>query len=184
MKVFEKIKIQFKKLNLRRENVIAFIITTGLAIIFLVDNNYLHNTVLGILLIVSLILFLASLTVVFAFAGKIVIQALFDVSVGLSLLIFLGQSYCGPSVIRTDMGNSALKLLVLFGLGYVAYDFYSKMKKAIKDYREKLKLNELKKEEKIFYFITATFFVFVVAFIIFVYQIISPIILGLCIYKQ
>ncbi len=184
MKVLEKIKIQFRKLNLKRENVTAFIIITGLAIIFLIDNNYLHNTVSGVLFVVSMILFLASLTIVFAFAGKIVIKALFDVSVGLSLLIFLGQSYCSLSVIRTDTGNSALKLLVLFGLGYVAYNFYLKIKEAVKYYREKLKLNEFKKEGKIFYFITATFFIFVVVFIIFVYQIISPIILGLCVYKH
>ena len=115
-------------------------------------------------------------------AGHSVMKVLFTVSAtGLSLLIFLAQSYCSvPTILRTQSGDAALMSLVGFGILYIGHEFFQSLRKEISS---KLKiLNEVKSQEKP-WFITIPYGLFIGLFIWQIVQVVVPIINSLCVYK-
>lgn len=124
---------------------------------------------------------LVILTFVMFLAGSIVIKSLFKVSVGLSLLIYLAQSYCAPEVARTTPGDAALKALIILGLSFVMYDFLTKIYKKFNEHSQKFKENgnwDWRGRTMI-----GLLLFFTGSLVLMVYQVLGPIILGLCVYK-
>ncbi len=171
-----------KKLNLTREKVLIFI--TSALVAFLISNNVWHlqdflNYSGPILLWTSLFIIVCFLIVL---AGLVVIKSLFKVGAGLSLIIFLAQSYCSPGVVQTTSGKQALAGLIFLGLSYIIYDFLTSVSSELKTQFENLKKVEGKWEWK--GVIMSLFLIlFVVLFVVTIYEVMSPIVLSLCPYK-
>ena len=117
--------------------------------------------------------------VTWTMAGYAVMKSLVYVSAGLSLLIFLAQSYCDvPTIART--GNDALKILLGFGLLYITLEFFRSLYKEMSNHSKFLKdRNEGKKP----WMILVPFALFTGIFIWQVYQVVSPIIHNLCVFS-
>jgi len=138
-------------------------------------GNYLTTTmdiILGVLLVIML-------SIVMVMAGFTVLKCLFIVAAELSLLIFLGQSYCAVPT-RTPAGNSALGGLIIVGLLYIAVEFFRSLYNALKEQYKKIG-NEQVKENK---FGIAVYLLFTVVFVTQIYQVVTPIIQNLCIYRE
>jgi len=166
------------RLEFKKENVIPIILSVVITLIAGIDSKYSDVHLLSIIWIVAAVLFGILLLLVMVLAGFRVIKSLFRISAGLSLLIFLAQSYC--AVPRTSVGDSALMGLLGIGFLYMLFDFFRSLYKAIaKDFK---KING-----RIWSFENAViillFTLFACFFIWAIYQVIIPIILNLCVYK-
>jgi hypothetical protein len=120
--------------------------------------------------------------ITFLMAGHSVMKILFAVSAtGLSLLIFLAQSYCliSPEK-RTSVSDAALLSLIGVGVLYIGYDFlhslYIEVSKRLKQ------IKDMNPKEKP-WFITVHYGLFVGLLIWQIGQVVVPIINSLCVYK-
>lgn len=115
-------------------------------------------------------------------AGHTVMKTLFAVSVGLSLLIYLAQSYCDvPITMRTVGGDAALMSLVGFGILYVGIEFLKTLRREIS---ERLKqLTEMNNKKRP-WFIVVPYGLFTGIFAWQVGQVLMPIINSLCVYHK
>lgn len=172
-----------KILNTKKEKIIlAIIATVFLLLTVFFGVNHFSTILSNSLTLIVGVLWLVVLAFIIVLAGSIVVRALFGVAAGLSLLIFLAQSYCAPGVSRTLLGNQALQALIALGLLYVAYDFSSAMYAEYKEQKIKLKAVEGKWTfAGVMMFTLLT--LFIVSFVSMVYQVVNPIILGFCVYK-
>jgi len=176
----EKLGKMAEQLALNKGRIATLVIAVLAILIFLLDSVFFHGQLRGLLLGFDGILFvLVILSMVFV-AGFVVVRSLFHVAAGLSLLIFLSDSYCAvPSY--TMSGDNALKGLLMIGLVYVTVDF---LKILYKGLREDLKtIGEVKSSaEKV---ITVILFViFASVFVAAAYQVVSPIVHHFCIYHR
>ena len=179
LKLIEKINELVKKLNPKREDIIPFILSIGITVIFLVDYNFLNNRLLSGLLVLEVIMLTFLILMIMFMAGFTVMKSLSIVAAEISLLIFLAQSYCAiPN--RVISGDNALKTLLLVGILYISFYFFHSLYKGLTEKYKKFK-DEKRSLEKIIIIILFLFFIGFYVWII--YQVIKPIILNLCIYK-
>lgn len=88
--------------------------------------------------IVAAVAFAILFIILWSIAGFVVFRSLLAASIGLSLVIFIGQSYCASTVVHS--ANESLKALLGFGLIYVIVQFGINLYKDLfgeKDSREK-----------------------------------------------
>ena len=177
----EKLNIFKEKFDLKKKStVIPLILTIIFVGIVLVDKFFMHNHLLDIVFkfdFVMLGLFYILVTFIVGFS---VMKALVHISAGLSLMIFLAQSYCDVPT-HTASGDGALKFLLVISLIYLIFDFFEIFWKGISNYTDTFKT--IKKE----YFWKVLLVIFcltiIFTFLWSIYQVMSPIILDLCIYK-
>lgn len=163
--------------NLKRENIpqfIAFIVIVAVAVFFF--NRYLPLA--GYVLILITLSVLAIVTSILA--GRAVMKALFWIGADLTLIIYLSQSYCAASE-KIRHADDSLKMLLVFGLGLVLIKFvlslYKEMSVHLKKFRE---IND----NKMPWILLIPFALFTGLFLLQIYQVISPIILSLCVYNK
>lgn len=171
-----------QRMQIRKENVIPFLIALSIALVFLSISIFLsnHTDVAWIVLGIELsILFL----MVMIMAGFTVIKSLFRIGAGLSLLIFLAQSYCALPV-HTQSGLGALKSLLGISLLYLSYDFCRSLYGALRKYHKKIKKQKKLLNEKWSWgeiLLAALFLAFTGLFVWEIVAVVGPIIQGLCV---
>ncbi len=109
---------------------IVSLILVCLTVLFLIlDSAFFHHNLIWGFDGILFVLIVLSMVLV---AGFVVIKSLLHVAAGLSLLIFLAQSYCAvPSY--TLRGDTALKGLLIVGLAYIAVDFVKILYKSLRE---------------------------------------------------
>jgi|GEM_PF-1073496 len=169
-----------EKMGFKRENIIPFIISVGFVLVVFLDNNFLHNRielVIWIFIGIALTTFVAWIAML---AGFTVMKSLFFLSAEISLLIYLAQSYCDVRILASQ-SDDALKGLIFLGVTYITFKFFKDLKVALEN-----KLHSIPEKrwtrEKIF--IVVLFVLFTGSFVWSIFQVVSPIILDLCIYKR
>ncbi len=169
--------------DFKKEHFVPFIISVALVTIVFVNSSYFHGNLIGILWIVIGIFFSLVLLAIMVMAGFTVIKSLFRISAGLSLLIFLAQSYC--AVPHNIASNRALITLLGIGFLYMTFDFVNSLHHAfIKEIMPTIKNvdeREFSWQKKALF--ALLFILFAGFFVYGIYQVISPIILDLCVYK-
>lgn len=165
------------KLGVKREKIIPFVLAVGLTLTFFLDSQFLDNRMLLVMWIVLGILIVFILTAIMIAAGFTVLKSLFLLSAEISLLIFLAQAYCD---VGTTTGHDALRSLIFIGLAYIGYEFFKSLQKALKERLESIPEKRWSWEK----FLTVVLFLFFAGtFVWAIYQVSSPVILDLCIYK-
>lgn len=175
--LFHKLEALGNKYHLSSEKVIpALILVAGAA---LLAGKFIHlpqvqDVAKDVTLVVT-ILVLGSVMVV---AGFVVVKALFHVATGLSLLIFISQSYCAAQ--HASAGDSALRVLLLVGMAYVAFDFLEILYLGLKEYFEHLRSTEVTWSKIL---VTLLFLGFAFFFMRMVYLVTDPIIASSCVFQ-
>lgn len=162
----------------KKENIAPLILSVLLTTAFFLGYFYLGNRLLGFLGITTGVLLAILLGLVMLVSGYLVLQALFFVAAEISLIIFLAQSYC--AVPHNDAGDQALKSLLLLSFIYILVAFVRKLHKIIKEKYPAIARERWSKEK----FTFITLFLILTTLVIWqIYQVISPIVRDLCIYK-
>jgi len=167
-----------EKLNLKKENLIPLVFAITVTAIAVIDSKYFDYHLLGVMWIIIAILLSILVLIIMIIAGFTIMKSLFRISAGLSLIIFLAQSYCAGPV--TSTGNIALMSLISIAFIYMLFDFFNTLYKAVTENFQKLKTQKGSFEKALFVLLFALFAYF---FLWAIYEVISPIILNLCIYK-
>lgn len=165
----------FKKLNIDKEKLVRLIVFVALVAIIYSIANYVDISK------VVIVVFLIALTLVMLFAWSfaidVVMRSLFVVGAGLSLIIFLGKSYCElPNT--TSSGKEALGILVSSGILYLTVKFFYHLYKEMDKRHKSLKDKNNGKRSWLF-LITFTLFVGLLVFAL--GQVVVPIINSLCV---
>lgn len=176
--MFKKIYEFFnEKIEGENNDVFPIILSVVITSLILIDNTYFHNYLLILLWTFTLIVFIIAIWYISLKASFTVLRAFFFLSAELSLMIFLAQSYCGTP---NRIADNELKIFVGVSIFYICYEFFKKLKEALK-----VRLDSVPKKtegrDKII--VITMFLFFLIIFINVIYRIISPIILDLCIYK-
>ncbi|MCE9541841.1 hypothetical protein K8R03_04795 [Candidatus Kaiserbacteria bacterium] len=171
-----RLKARFAELQ-KGENLIPMLLAIAITGIALFDSNYLHNELLTVMFVLASLLFIVLLSVIFAYAGYIVLKSLFLLSAELSLLIFLAQEYCNTGV---HTGDDALRSLVALSILYILYVFFKSLWTALVKEKDNIPDKQWTKEGII---IIGFFLISVISLLWMIYQVASPIILGLCVYR-
>jgi len=140
--------------------------------------------------VVIMIIFGIFFIIMWFMAGFVVFRSLLVASVGLSLIIFIGQAYCAPDV--AHIANDSLKTLIGFGFIYVITQFFMNLYREL--FGDKNSDSESKRKGTIIilkeinqgkhsWFILIIFILLISLFVWQIYRVITPIIQGLCIYK-
>lgn len=175
MAVDEKLKDRILELK-KRENMIPALLAIAVTALAFYDSNLNHEllwVMYGLLAFVWTVL----LTVILMYASYVVLKAFFLLSAELSLLIFLAQEYCNTGV---HTGDAALRALVLLAVLYILFEFFRSLGKALREEREKI---SNKKTPKIGWVVIGLFLLSVIGLLWIIYQVVSPIILGLCAFQ-
>lgn len=171
-------KKQLKELC-KKENLIPLLITLVLGVIIFFDTNYWNNTALGLSWIFILTIISVFILVIYLYAGVVVARALFTVAAGLSLIIFIAQSYC--AVPRTESSDQALSSLIIVSLLYLTLSFSRTIyKEILKHYKQ---LDEGEKTPNGVLFVSSVFVISIVFFLAAIYKVMYPIVTNLCIYQ-
>lgn len=179
----EKVGVDKKYLN----QFIVFLILVSIVIFFLIQSEIL--SIVGP--VVFIVVFGIFFTILWFAAGYIVFRSLLVASVGLSFIIFIGQSYCAlPLEGRT--ANNSLMILIGVGFIYVLAQFVRSLYKELfgdKDAKEEWKhkgmiplFKEINKG-KHNWFVVITYGALVSLFVWQIYNVVNPIIYGLCVYQ-
>ncbi len=179
MKTSADIKMYFQKLT--RKQIVSFIIFLCAAIFAYLMAKYGEQVQkIGYVVLIAELLILTLIT--WGMAGHTVMKVLFGVSVGLSLLIYLAQSYCDvPATLRTSTSNSALMSLIGFGIIYIGFDYLRLLRKEIMD---RLKtLSEINNHKRP-WLVVVPYGLFTGLFTWQVVQVLVPIINSLCVYTR
>lgn len=165
--------------NLTRKQVLSVLVFLGAAIFaFLMAKYGEQMSKIGyVILFVELIIVV---TITWGMAGHTVMKALFGVGAGLSLIIYIAQSYC-ETPLAMHSGDTALMSLVGFGVLYVGYEFLQTLRKEIA-HRLKL-LQEINNHKKPWIMIIP-YGLFTGLFTWQVAQVLMPIINSLCVYHK
>jgi hypothetical protein len=140
------------------------------------------------------------LTVLFGFifcllwfvAGYVVFRSLLTASVGLSLIIFIGQSYCQLSLDK-QVADDQLMTLIGFGFIYVIAQFGRSLfkeifgdKQAKEEWRQKGMIAVFKEinQDKHSWLVLVIYGALVSLFVWQVFSVIDPIIHNLCVYTK
>ena len=179
----EAVKEWAKRLNLNKKDLIAASFAAGIMAVILIDSSFFHNQILDALLIFDAIAMGFTLLAIAILAGFAIMESLLEIAVGLSLLIFLAQSYCATVPTYLSGGDDALKSLVAVGLLYIAFYFFRSLYKSLKGYLQKLQEGDGEKSwQKTTVIVLYLMFIFF--FVWDIYSVMSPIINGLCVYHR
>lgn len=179
--LYQKAKVMIlEKYNIVKENVVPLSITTLITILVLLDLNVFENKLMLVVWVILGILILLLITLVMVMAGFTVLKPLFLLSAEISLLIFLAQSYCDVKE-RTLVGNNALGSLVSIGLLYIVFHFTKSLYDALIKNLNKIEDKKWTWEKIL---MVGMFLFFTGTFVFAIYQVVSPIVLDLCIYKK
>jgi hypothetical protein len=169
-------------LRIKKSEVVIVIISAIFASIITNLPSHLSLMLSSTFLVVLVVLWSFIFIAAMIWAGSIVIKALFDVAVGLSLTIFLVQAYCGPMVMRTAASDQALKALVFLGLAYVSYDFLVRIYRGSKELLQSVKEVDGKWSTGSV-LLCGLILLFIAAFALLIYQVMTPIVTSFCIYN-
>jgi hypothetical protein len=185
-----KIREFFEKTGIERKNqktFLLFLVAVALATFFLINTQFL-SAVTPVMFVVVFGIFFSALWFV---AGYSVFRSLLVASVGLSFILFIGQSYCAlPEVDR--VANDSLMTLVGFGFIYIGVQFVQSLykelfgdKQAKEEWRQKgmIPLFKEMNGNKHSWLVLLTYGALISLFIWQIYSVIKPIIDGLCIYQ-
>jgi hypothetical protein len=178
-----------EKLGVERKDIKPFLFfAVGVAIVSaILINAPIFNTIGPVVLVIVFGIFFSILWFV---AGYVVFRSLLAASVGLSLIIFIGQSYCALPV-NEQVANTSLMTLIGFGFIYVVAQFgYSLFrelfgdKRAKEEWRQKGIIGVFKEinHNKHSWMVLVTYGLLVSLFVWQIYSVIKPIIDGLCVY--
>ncbi len=177
-----KVKDILKRLNLTWDRIIPAFLAIVFTVVIIFDSAFFQNQILSLVWILTVILWGTIFLAIMIIAGFTVLEAFIHASVGLTLLIFLGQTYCDlPDEARSDAGMSALSLLMAVGLLYIFYKFGRKFIKLCEKHSKRLDKGEWKTFDGILSIVLFVLCVLIFAWAI--YQVVNPIVLDLCIYK-
>lgn len=165
--------------GLRRREVVVYLgvllIATVVFIGMTLYKDAFQKLTYGLLFVELLIV----ITYTWFLAGHAVMKSLFFVGASMSLVIFLAQSYCqSPNL--TPSGNQALMTLVGFSMFYIGFDF---LRALYKEVTERLHSFKQVNNGKSPWFFLLPFAFFVGLFVWQVWQVIEPILKGLCVYR-
>jgi predicted neutral ceramidase superfamily lipid hydrolase len=164
----------FKRFDLK-----SFLIFAVIAAFAFFAASHLNPYITNIGYIILVIELMIVVTVTWGLAVHAVIKSLFGVSAGLSLIIFLAQSYCQVPL-ASQTANDSLKSLVAFGLIYIGVEFFRSIYKEATGRAKTLKeANDNKRP----WLMMIPFALFTGLFIWQVVQVLLPIIQNLCVYK-
>ena len=139
--------------------------------------------------IVFIISFSILFSVLWFVAGYAVFRSLLVASIGLSFIIFIGQSYCAPNV--AHVANDSLKTLIGFGIIYTCAQFCRNLycelfgyKKSKEEWKQKgiIEIFKEANQGKHSWLILVIYIPLVSLFIWQIYRVIVPIINSLCVY--
>lgn len=180
---FEKIGIEKKN----QKTFLIFLVAVTLATFFLVNTQFLSAVTPVMFVVVFGIFF----SILWFTAGYTIFRSLLVASVGLSFILFIGQSYCAlPEIDR--VANGSLMTLVGFGFIYVGVQFIRSLYKELfgdkqskEEWRQKGMIPLFKEinNNKHSWVVLLTYGALVSLFIWQIYSVIKPIIDGLCVYK-
>lgn len=185
-----RVRIFFEKIGIEKKNqktFLFFLTAVALATFFLINTQFL-SAVTPVMFVVVFGIFFSALWFV---AGYSVFRSLLVASVGLSFILFIGQSYCAlPEVDR--VANDSLMTLVGFGFIYIGVQFVRSLykelfgdKQAKEEWRQKgmIPLFKEMNGNKHSWLVLFTYGALISLFIWQIYSVINPIINGLCVYK-
>lgn len=183
------LKSFLEKMDIERKNLrtfLIFLLAVVIATFLLVSTQFL-SAVTPILFVV---VFGTLFSVLWFVAGYAVFRSLLVASVGLSFIIFIGQSYCAPEVAK--VANDSVMTLIGFGFLYVVTQFVRSLykelfgdKQAKEEWRQKGMIPLFKEINggKHSWLVLVTYGALVSLFVWQVYSVIKPIIDGLCVYR-
>lgn len=186
----DKIATLFEKLGIERRNqktFLVFLLTVGVAIFFLINTPLLS----AITPVVFVVVFGIFFSILWFVAGYTVFRSLLVASVGLSFILFIGQSYCAlPEA--NQVANSSLMTLVGFGFIYIGAQFVRSLYKELfgdkqskEEWRQKGMISLFKEinGNRHSWLVLVTYGLLLSLFVWQIYSVIKPIIDGLCVYK-
>ena len=177
--MFTNIKNYLKSREIKKENLIPFIVFLLIMLAVFVSVKVFGLEFAKVAPIPVIILFSILCMIIWGLAGLAVFRSLFVVSASLSLIIFLAQSYCqSPAYLHT--ADNSLKSLLGFGILYVGFIFFRSLYKELKESLNKFKDANSGKRS---WFVVVLFALFVALFLVQLYQVINPILMGLCVYQ-
>jgi hypothetical protein len=185
-----KITKLIERIGVDKKNIKPFLIfLVGIIVvsIFLVNTSFL-STVGPVMFTLVFGFFVLALSVM---AGYAVFRSLLTASIGLSLIIFIGDEYCHLPV-GQQVANNSLMTLIGIGFAYVVVQFiYSLFKeffgdKEAKDEWRRKGIIAVFKEmngNKHSWLVLVIYGLLIALFVSQIYNVINPIIHGLCVYK-
>ncbi len=180
MSIFkERFMLTVKKLIPKRENIHSLVISIIIIFLFFLGFHFLGNYFTGTIWIINTIILGFLILIIMIMAGFAVLKSLFLVAAELTLIIFLAQSYCDVPT-RFTPGDKALKSLLVIGVLYIIISFCRSLYEVIKNNYRKVKKDRWSIGEII---IITIYSIFAIMFIWQIYQVVSPIILNLCVYR-
>jgi hypothetical protein len=166
------------KLGFNKEKVTPLIFAIIFTTLVFADNNYLNHQLLSSLSIVAIVAIGFVLIVIMIVSGYAIYKAVLHASVGFGVLIFMAQTYCDLQT-QTPEGLQALTFLWGMGLIFISYDFITKFQEAFKEHKKRFENAGKSWEYKL---TMVAYILFVVFYLACIYQVLTPIISGLCIY--
>jgi hypothetical protein len=179
-----------ERMGVEKKNIKPFLIVLAVFIvasIFLINTSFL-STVGPLMFTIVLGFFVLALSVM---AGYAVFRSLLVASVGLSLIIFIGDEYCHLPV-GQQVANNSLMTLIGIGFAYVTVQFlYSLFKELFGD-KEAMSEWKVKGVIAVFkemsgnkhsWLVLVIYGLLIALFVSHIYNVINPIIHGLCVYK-
>lgn len=177
----EIIKKYFERFNLKNKStIIPLIFTVSFGIVLFIVPDILGKYLLSIGIGANLVLWTILMLLILAVVGIAVMKALVYISAGLSLIIFLSQSYCDV-LPHTSSGNESLRFLIMTSLTFLVFEFFKIFYEGMAKYFEKFK--NMKKEYFLKTILVIFFIIIAFTFLSSIYQVTRPIILDLCVYK-
>lgn len=176
--MLKKLKQYFKKLNLTKRKLISFSISVLIAApLFFLSEYYgeQFTTVMWVLLGIILTILVAIMAAV---AGFMVIKSLIGIAAGLSLLIFIAQSYCDVPVRDVSSDGAMASLFVAVSI-YLIVSFGRILLKILNNYYKRVE-DEVWSWKKI---LAVALILFFVGFFVWeIYLVMKPIVLDLCVF--
>jgi len=140
--------------------------------------------------VILIVIFGIFFSILWFVAGYVVFRSLLAASVGLSLIIFIGQSYCALPAAK-QVANSSLQALIGFGFIFVVAQFGRSLYRELfgdmyakEKWKQKGIVGVFKEanQNKHSWFVLVTYGLLVSLFIWQIYSVINPIVGGLCVY--
>ena len=175
---FLELEERIAKFYHHRQKHILFALAIALVIVDIIvlffvpahPQDYFHG--LDLLMV---ILFLAFMTLA---VGSIVIEAVFHVAAGLTVLIFLAESYCSVPT-HSLTADDALRALLTIGLLYIIFDFVHTLYRGVTRFTKRMEHLPMDVYKAV---ILVVFGGLACVFVWAMYEAISPIVFGLCVY--
>jgi hypothetical protein len=166
------------RLHEKETKVFAWITVIATAMVFFAQM-FPH---LGITLFV--VVFAIFFLVAWTMAGIAIYRSLIAASVGLSFILFIAQSYCLSTAPHS--GDDSLKVLLVFGLIYVFTIFVKTLWRELFGHKEQK--GSVKKFKELYggrhsWLLLTLYGVSIGLFFLQLYQVMKPIVFGLCIYQ-